>query len=398
VAIHCVALALALVVLALPASAGADIYWAGVGGGSGGIGRANLDGSEPDQSFLPGLPNFAPLAPAVAVDGSHIYWTGLTYEGISRANLDGSEVIPNFVPGATARGGITVSGPYIYWSTDVGIGRADLDGSSADNAFVPETGEGTAGVAVFANHIYWTNRALKYIGSATIEGVEDPEHLFFGPEYLGGGIVATENGLYFDNGEKGIGFTNFTGNFIVESDVPGAYGVGLAVSGKYIYWAAGDAGVGRANLDGSEFTHSFITTARPAYGVAVDSAGAAAPPATGNPPVPPSPAGPPPPRPPPPSPPNTFSLGKAKLLRKSGDASLTVTLPGPGKLVLEGKGLLRVTEAVKRKGSVALTIKPNRQTKKTLEKNGKAKVIAKITFTPTAGTPHTESKTLTLKS
>jgi hypothetical protein len=67
------------------------IYWANAYPGSLSIGRANLHGSEVDQSFLaPGL------AVGLAVDGQHLYWgTPLfilnSYGFVGRANLDGSD-------------------------------------------------------------------------------------------------------------------------------------------------------------------------------------------------------------------------------------------------------------------------------------------------------------------
>jgi virginiamycin B lyase len=61
-------LAAGLFALALPASAGALVYWANYTGGT--IGRANLDGSGiADQSFIAG----AEQPRGVAVDGQHVY-------------------------------------------------------------------------------------------------------------------------------------------------------------------------------------------------------------------------------------------------------------------------------------------------------------------------------------
>ena len=62
---------------------GAHIYWAN--GDSGWIGRANLDGSSPNQFFI-----FAGAVQGVAVDSSHVWWTnGRPFYAIGRA-LDGS--------------------------------------------------------------------------------------------------------------------------------------------------------------------------------------------------------------------------------------------------------------------------------------------------------------------
>jgi spore coat-associated protein N len=99
----------------------------------------------------------------------------------------------------------------------------------------------------------------------------------------------------------------------------------------------------------------------------------------------------------PPSPSSAFRLGNLKLDKKSGSAALTLVLPGPGWLVLEGKGIVRRTKTVQKEGKVVLAIKPTKKTQRELKKTGRAKVTVTITFTPTGGTPHTESKRLTLK-
>jgi hypothetical protein len=77
------------------------------------IGRANLDGSNPDQNFITGAPGI-PIPPSLcglAVDSAHLYWTvqepfGAYVPSIGRANLDGSGVNQSFIsiPGWGARG------------------------------------------------------------------------------------------------------------------------------------------------------------------------------------------------------------------------------------------------------------------------------------------------------
>ena len=124
-----------LFAVALPASSGAFVFWAS-NNAANPIGRANLDGSGANQNFLPGTPI---SAPAVAVDA--LMSTGPTAPGIERANLDGSEVILNFVPGARAVRGLTVAGPFIYWSSGNCVGRANLNGSGAETAS-PAMGKG----------------------------------------------------------------------------------------------------------------------------------------------------------------------------------------------------------------------------------------------------------------
>jgi virginiamycin B lyase len=94
------------------------IYWANVFDGT--IGRANLDGTGVNQSFITGA--VAPVA--VAVDSGHVYWadqgTCATTicpdppppgDGtIGRANLDGTGVNLSFITGATRPDGVAVDG------------------------------------------------------------------------------------------------------------------------------------------------------------------------------------------------------------------------------------------------------------------------------------------------
>jgi hypothetical protein len=66
-------------------------------------------------------------------------------------------------------------------------------------------------------------------------------------------------------------------------------------------------------------------------------------------------------------------LRQSEAEQEKGTATLTVKVPGPGLLVLKGKAL------------------------KKLNANGAASLKAKVTFTPTSGSPRTENKSVTLK-
>ncbi len=213
-----------------------------------------------------------------------------------------------------------------------------------------------------------------------------------GPSSASGGIAASDTGIYWNNGASGIGTSDFAGNVVDQGWIPNAFGSGVAVDGTYIYWAAG--GIGRVGRDRSDFNSNFIPSVTATYGVAVDSAAAVQPPVAGggSQPPPTTPLGPPPP------PSSKFSFGALTLNKKSGGATLILVLPGPGKLVLKGKGIVKMTKIARAKGKFSLSIKPSRKAKLTLQKSGKVKVTAKITFTPSGGTPLTESKTLTLES
>jgi hypothetical protein len=118
--------------------ASAFVYWTNYGGGTGTmIGRANLDGTGANQSFIDG----ASGPSGAAVDGAHVYWgnygagAGAT---IGRENIDGTGANQSFVTGASGPCGVAVDGANVYWTNFTGgtIGRANLDGTGANQSFI----------------------------------------------------------------------------------------------------------------------------------------------------------------------------------------------------------------------------------------------------------------------
>jgi hypothetical protein len=104
---------------------------------------------------------------------------------------------------------------------------------------------------------------------------------------------------------------------------------------------------------------------------------------------------------------NQFGFGKLKRKRTKGTATLPVTVPGPGTLSLSGKGVvkqrpLRVAgaslhRAVSEAGTVKLLIKAKGKAKRKLTRTGKAKIKARVTYTPTDGTPKSKTPKVKLK-
>lgn len=100
----------------------------------------------------------------------------------------------------------------------------------------------------------------------------------------------------------------------------------------------------------------------------------------------------------PPSPPsNVIKVGKLTLNRKAGTAKLTVDVPGAGGLVMTGKGLKKATVTSTAAAAVTVPVKLAGKAKRKLLETGKAKVWAKLAFTPTGGTVATQLRKLTLK-
>ena len=83
----------------------------------------------------------------MAVDGTHVYWANNASGTIGRANLDGSNPNQSFITGANAPIGVAVDGAHVYWtnfpqSAGTGIGRANLDGSMPTRASSPAAPSG----------------------------------------------------------------------------------------------------------------------------------------------------------------------------------------------------------------------------------------------------------------
>ena len=93
---------------------------------------------------------------------------------------------------------------------------------------------------------------------------------------------------------------------------------------------------------------------------------------------------------------NEFSFGKPRP-NKKGTAKLPVSVPGPGELDLaETKKVKPQRKRAPGAGEVKLKVKPKGESRRVLRKKGKAKVLAKVTYTPDGGDPSTESKRLKL--
>jgi hypothetical protein len=102
------------------------------------------------------------------------------------------------------------------------------------------------------------------------------------------------------------------------------------------------------------------------------------------------------------SPVNAFTLGKTTRNKKRGTATEAVNVPNPGQLTVSGKGVNSASASaaavtVNAPGAAKVLIKATGKKKKKLNSKGKVKVSPKITYTPTGGSPKTQSLQVKLK-
>jgi virginiamycin B lyase len=365
-----------LITLAFAAPAHGYVYWTNFKADT--IGRAMLDGSAVEQSFI-GPPD-PPINPcAIDIDGEYVYWAnqaGSAPQGkIGRAKLDGSEVDNEFITGANNPCGVAVDASYVYWGhTGVGattIGRARLDGTEVDQSFISGL-DRPRGIAVDGGHIYWAE-AVTTIGRANLSGT-GVDTAFIAP-FSVVDVAVTGTHIYWAPSTTRIGRANLDGSGKDEFFLTGGTSIGAVDANRsHIYWGdEGDDTIGRANLDGSAVVHGLISGADGPEGVAVTEL---------PPPVPIVDPGP-----------ITKPTGSLRLLkvvrnRKRGTAKLIVAVSGPGPLRLAGnKKVKGATRNAKAAGRVKLPLVPKRKAKVQLLEVGRIKVLAKVTFTPTGGEP-----------
>lgn len=100
---------------------------------------------------------------------------------------------------------------------------------------------------------------------------------------------------------------------------------------------------------------------------------------------------------------NVIKFERLRKFRRRGTALLTLELPGPGSLRFSGNGLLPPrgfgptdTKALAARGAVSLLIQVKGKRKLKLDRTGRVKVKAAVTFIPTGGDPNTFERSITL--
>jgi hypothetical protein len=351
----------------------------------GGVARAELDGDNPQQ-----LVNTVNGAAGVAVNGTHVFWGDLNSASIGRANLDGSSPDPGFISLGAFPEGVAVDATYLYAviPTPVGgnITRVPIGGGAFD--FIP-TGVNPCGAAVNAAHIYFANSVTGTVGRANIDGSGVMIDFIPGADLpCGVGLdsfaLPTCDALSRSTGPDEA--------VTVELDCSGTPPLTYAVVSQPSHGQISGFNPSSETLTympDSAFAgpDTFTYRATNQFGnsnTATVTIDVAAPP-------------PPPPPPPPPGPPsNEFEFGKAKENKKRGTAKLTVEVPGPGALELEGRRVKDASEQAESAGDVTLPVRAKGAAKHRLRQDAKTLVTVDVTYTPDGGSPNTEEKSLKL--
>ena len=371
--------------LAIDPSTG-KIYWANGAGNK--ISYANLNGSGGGDLDTTGATVEEPLGVAVDPTTGRIYWPNGSADKISYANLSGGGGGDLNTTGATVEGpgGVAIdpTTSRIYWANEGAnkISFANLNGSGGgDLNTTGATVETPFGVAVdpSAGRIYWANETANKISYANLDGsggadlntagatVEDPAF----PVLL---KAPSPSAPPMASGGPGPGSTL--------SCVPGTWSPELLESFLYrapqstsTQWLKEGQPISGAN------TNSLTAAAVGSYSCqssATDQAGASSQTS---------------------APVAIFRIGKAKLNRKKGTATLAVQVSGSGTLTLLGKQLVTQHRAssFSSTGTVTLLVKPKGKANRALKKKGKVRVAATVTFAPQSGSGGSEAKTLTLR-
>ncbi len=91
------------------------------------------------------------------------------------------------------------------------------------------------------------------------------------------------------------------------------------------------------------------------------------------------------------APANDITIGRAAKNKKKGTAKLTVSVPGPGEVALDGNGVAARSATAAGAGDLTLKLKTDGNKRKKLSRKGQIKVTPEVTFTPIGGAANTES-------
>ena len=259
--------ALAIAALALAVRADGFVYWAN---DDGTIASATLDGAAAN----PTLSASDGRVRGLAVDSSYIYWADMDADTIGRANLNGSGVNESFIGGAYDPLGVAVDARPTATSTgrtlNGTIGRANLNGTRTPaelhhrrrprrgSQSTTPTSTGPAMPAPSGGPTSTAAAPNRPSSWAPVPGT--------GPRPRGGGRqhqrLLVELRPLTRSGAPTSTAAAINQDFITGAAEP----VGVAVDSTYIYWANNRDNIGRANLDGSSVDQDFALADDPRSG------------------------------------------------------------------------------------------------------------------------------------
>ena len=351
---------------AVPAVAEANfVYWTNDGGTT--IGRAKLNGSGPNNSFIAGLND--PLG--VAVDSRFIYWA----QGTGAVELDRPRA-PRRQPGlgrasSPPRRASTApsASPSTRTSSTGSTRRATsaarcIDGTSPVDDFVVAPGT-HCGVAIDANFVYWTDIVGRQQDRPGRDRRRRRRTRTSSPGSASDcGVASNGTNLYWGTkapltsiGRSAVSGASPTNAFIsAASSAPSPCGVGL--NSQYIFWGnIPGLAVGRANLSGSGKNPGRVPGATtPCLPVAAPS--------------------------------NKITFTSTTYNKKKGTAKISGKVSGPGQISIAstadggGKTVKPIGLTLTASGPFSLPVKPKGKPAKALKKKGKAKLNVFVTYTP----------------
>lgn len=279
----------------------AHIFWSAYDSGNSKVGRAALDGGE----INPALVTDIYFGQGVATDGTYVYWgesgSNPKLAHIGRARVDGSEPNHAFQQGATYCGifDIVASSELFWLKSDCSglqfgwdIDRTALSGGGGNYA---EVGAGShiCGFDVDANYVYWSEK--HFIARASLPGpaLPDREWLDVGASVSPCAVAVDSGHVYWTTTQgaptyrgTNIGRASISGE---ESTVENAFITGarftsmngIDVADGFIYWTNGPGivagevtgSIGRASVDGSGVAHFFISPLFNPNSIDVDAGG-----------------------------------------------------------------------------------------------------------------------------
>jgi len=146
---------------------------------------------------------------------------------------------------------------HLYWADGGGtISQANLDGSSRQAVVSGQ--DGPAGVAVDAEHLFWTDAAGGTVWVANLDG-SDPQRLATGQNSPAGVAVGGGHLFWASSGDGTIWQANLDGTNARAILTGQVSPQGVAADATHVYWANSlDGSIWQANPDGSN-PHPFNT-------------------------------------------------------------------------------------------------------------------------------------------